>query len=742
MSSKNLIIYYNGYNYVKSISKDDLMIDILQKFLKEKKIERKARYFISNGKKISFKYLNTGKIKAEAFIGRTIYAFNLKQNKDKKDWKLENILCPECKNLAFITYNDENITLDCRICNKKNNYSLNEFMDIQFESSNFRCDDCKSINNFFDASNESYICNNCNKNLCYGCHLKHKKIEHNVIDYKNKFEYCIKDSIVFECYCHTCNCNYCPKEESNHQKHNKLFIKEKRQKDKFRIDFRKYIIEFNERIGKYKNELKILKELFDRMMVNMLDSLDNLIKLNNYMYHASENLSNYQKIKNIEGFSHKKFLKDITNFSNLEIKNKFLNLIEKFYSKNIPYGQIELSYTPKSNKKIALFSDQFVIQNKENCYLIIKDKILELRQFYEYKKKSTSENFKVNLIANTPIIDMSYMFSDCDSLKSFISYNFDTSKVRNMSNMFGECLSLINVKGIKDTSNVTNMNNMFKECLRLTCINNISNWNLSKVKDLSYMFSGCSKLMNLSEYLLWDTSNVTNMSHLFNACSSLVQLPDISSWNTSEVSDMTHIFASCDKLKSFPDISKWKLSKLTKMSYMFEKCSCLEELPDISQWDTSNVEDMSGFLNMCESLEQMPDISKWDTSKVTNMKEMFYYCKSLKEFPNISSWNTSKVNDISSMFYKCVNLRNVPNRNIFKNKINDIDYDSFCNSNGIQMNNTITNNDIQISKIANSIISNSSQNKEECLSDTISKQVMTSRRKTEFIPSSVIKKNK
>ena len=100
-------------------------------------------------------------------------------------------------------------------------------------------------------------------------------------------------------------------------------------------------------------------------MVNMLNNLDNHMKLNDYMYNASENLTNYQKIKNIEGFLYKKFLKDIINFSNLEIKNKFLYLIERFYTKNIPYGQIELSYTPKSNKKIQFFSEQFVEQNKK-----------------------------------------------------------------------------------------------------------------------------------------------------------------------------------------------------------------------------------------------------------------------------------------------------------------------------------------------------------------------------------------
>jgi hypothetical protein len=339
MNSQNLIIYFNGYNYLKSIEKNDLLIDILRKFMKEHKIDKRGHYFISNGKKISFRYLEKERIKAQAYIGRKIFAFNLSKFKDKKEWKLENILCPECKNLAFITYNDESITLYCTICNKKNNYSLTEFMDIQFESSNFRCDDCKSINNFYDTSNESFICSNCNKKLCSICQSKHKIIDHNVIDYKYIYEYCIRDSRSFEQYCNVCKCNFCSMEENVHQKHSKEIFKEKKQKDKkFIKEFRTNIIEFNDRIRKYKEELKIVKELFNRMVVNILTNLDNYIKLNEYMYNASENLNNYQKVKNVEGYLFKKFLKDIINFSNLELKNKFLNLIEKFYSKNIPYG--------------------------------------------------------------------------------------------------------------------------------------------------------------------------------------------------------------------------------------------------------------------------------------------------------------------------------------------------------------------------------------------------------------------
>ena len=755
---KKLIFYYKGYKHEKSIEDNDSLREILKKFMNENKIEKRDHYFISNGKKISLKSLKEKPMKAIEFSGKKIFVFNLNTIKDKNDWKLENILCPECQNLAFIIYNNETITLDCKACNKKSNYSLNEFMDLQFEISNFICDDCKSINNFYDTRNKSYICYNCDKKLCDGCHFKHKYNSHNVIEYRYKYDYCVKHSNIFESYCNTCNCNICREEEKTiHQNHSIIIIKEKSQKYKekeydkvknknnIRNEFIKNIKNLRNNIGKYKKDLQRLKDIFDRMMINMLKSLDNHIKLNEYIYNSLESLNNYNKVKNIDGFLYKKFLKDIINFTNLEIKNKFLYVIEKFYSKNIPYNQIELSYTPKSNKIIQFFNDTFAELNKGNCFLIIKDKFYELDTKYEYKKKTTSENFKINLIANRPIIDMKNMFSDCDSLKAFVSYNFDTSKVRNMSNMFNKCLSLISVKGIKDTSNVTNMSGMFQDCGRLTSISNISNWDLSKVKDISFMFSKCAKLENLSEYLIWDTSNIINMNNLFNGCSKLLKLPDISSWNISNVTDMNHMFSKCGALKSFPDISKWKTSKVANMSYMFQECFYLEELPDISQWDTSKVEDMSGLLYQCQSLKELSDISNWDTSNVISMNSMFYYCIALVELPNISNWNVSKVKDIRSMFEQCQkNLRNVPDRSMFNSKIKDLKYYNPNPTNENPRESIVSTSSNLIgrkSTLLGTSISNPKIEKEECLSDNYIKHVGTGR-ESELLPSSKYKINK
>ena len=294
-------------------------------------------------------------------------------------------------------------------------------MDIQLESSNLRCDECGTIRNIYDGSNELYICSDCDKELdkkeeqkenkkeskkedkkeekeseqklklklCSVCKVQHQRNEKHSINhnYNIKFEYCIKHQKPLENYCNKCNKNFCEEEEKSHVKHDYFPLKRKRPKENYIDEFKKKINELNDNIKKYIKELDILKELFDSLIINYKKNLDNHLKLNDYIYNASENLNNYNKIKNLDGFVYNKINNNIKNFLDYKIKDKFKYLIERFYSKNIPYNQIELSYMAKALKTLKLFNEEFVNQNKEKCYLILQDKIMDLCESYEYKSK-------------------------------------------------------------------------------------------------------------------------------------------------------------------------------------------------------------------------------------------------------------------------------------------------------------------------------------------------------------------
>jgi surface protein len=86
-----------------------------------------------------------------------------------------------------------------------------------------------------------------------------------------------------------------------------------------------------------------------------------------------------------------------------------------------------------------------------------------------------------------------------------------------MSNMFGDCASLVSIPQL-DTSNVTSMMRMFYNCTSLVSIPQLDT---SNVTDMGNMFGGCYALVSIPQL---NTSNVTNMSSMFNNCHSLTNI--------------------------------------------------------------------------------------------------------------------------------------------------------------------------------------------------------------------------
>ena len=192
---------------------------------------------------------------------------------------------------------------------------------------------------------------------------------------------------------------------------------------------------------------------------------------NNHIIQISEN-----KFKNHE------------NSINGSLKNK-LHIIyyNKYYNDNI----------------IKIFGDKFVVNNKNRCKIIYKKKKYELKK--NFKSRHNISVLKINLTGILGITNMSYMFHDCNYLKS---------------------------------------------------LPDISKWNTSNVNDMSYMFYYCKSLSSLPDISKWNTSNVKSMSYMFSNCSSLLSLPNISKWNTSHLENNKNMYDGCSKLANKPKIKK------------------------------------------------------------------------------------------------------------------------------------------------------------------------------------------
>ena len=111
----------------------DSIGDIIKKYVKLLSVKIEDLLFLYKG--INIKTENNEKLKLKKNKNMTILVFKL--NKDKKDIKeIKNIICPECKNLAIININEDNINIENCKNKHKNKYSINEFIESQNNQNN------------------------------------------------------------------------------------------------------------------------------------------------------------------------------------------------------------------------------------------------------------------------------------------------------------------------------------------------------------------------------------------------------------------------------------------------------------------------------------------------------------------------------------------------------------------------------------------------------------------------------
>ena len=282
---------------------------------------------------------------------------------------------------------------------------------------------------------------------------------------------------------------------------------------------------------------------------------------------------------------------------------------------------------------------------------------------------TTPGYYKLYIGANGDVVgnpDSSNMFNNfCNTEEFNFNNNFDTSKVTNMSGMFGLVLANEDFDlSSFDTSNVTDMSYMFSTCDDVAFMGSgvldLSNFNTSKVTNMAGMFSG---VMFVDEIIIdnFDTSKVTNMASMFSNCRK-IQTLDLSSFDTSKVTNMSTMFAECYNLTNL-NITHFNTSQVTDMSNMFNG---LKININLSNFDTSKVTNMRWMFGFYGKEEL--DLRSFDTSKVTDMSNMFDSSSAITKIRISTKWNISSVTSSNNMFYKCNNLPNFSSSYITKTK--------------------------------------------------------------------------
>ena len=97
-------------------------------------------------------------------------------------------------------------------------------------------------------------------------------------------------------------------------------------------------------------------------------------------------------------------------------------------------------YKIEKEKKIRIFGDKFVNNNKNNFQMIINGNIYELNSFYNIKNEKENEILQIKLKQIKDINNISYMFNGCSSLIELHDISkLNTSNVTDISYIFNKC---------------------------------------------------------------------------------------------------------------------------------------------------------------------------------------------------------------------------------------------------------------------------------------------------------------
>ena len=250
-------------------------------------------------------------------------------------------------------------------------------------------------------------------------------------------------------------------------------------------------------------------------------------------------------------------------------------------------------------------------------------------------------NMNLSAHNTSKVKNMSNMFYNAQ-IPSVSLSGLDCSEVTDMEAMFmNASISQIDLTGLR-TSKLTSMGSMFEGC-QIKDNLDLSGFNTEKVTSMSSLFKNCTATdICLTSF---NTSNVTNMSSMFSGCSKLTSL-DLTKFNTENVQNNYSMFKDCSSLTSLT-LGNFSVGFSTNLSAMFQGCSALTSV-DLSKFNTANVIDMQYMFDGCKSLASL-DVSMFDTGNVLNMCNMFSGCSSLKEL-DLMNFSTSNVQTMDNMF--------------------------------------------------------------------------------------------
>ena len=381
---------YNGVMTIIPCKKEQKMEDICSNFINKANLKENEIYYFYDGKggiefdkNLTFNQMANQFDKTRKKMSILVYDYD-NTIKDKSEFKLKNIVCPECKENIKMEFKNYEINLfECKNNHSKNNIIFDELEKTQVvDLTKIKCGVCKEKNKSITFNNVFYKCADCNINLCPLCKTKHNK-NHNIFNYDKINYICSEHNEPFTNYCKTCNKDLCFMCDGHNG--DKIISLGKMMKNKK---------ELMEKLEKLKNSINIFNENINKIIevlnktkekINTYYKLEESI-FNNY----DKNERNYELLYNINELIRYNYtiindVKTINNENNYI--NKFRNIfnIYKYRDYTIPKDFIGISNILDEDSKNKKFQDKKISSiinsviniKKINDYLIErKDRIL------------------------------------------------------------------------------------------------------------------------------------------------------------------------------------------------------------------------------------------------------------------------------------------------------------------------------------------------------------------------------
>ena len=436
--------YYSNFSFEIYGNLNEKLRNIVNRTIFGNFINKDSIVFLYAGSKIKTESLlsdiitDTDKDRNEMNIMVFCPIINQQDDENNSKIKSREIICPKCFESMNIKIQNYKIFLS----NCKNEHIIKELTFKNFEKTqnidlkNIVCNICNKKNKFNTNNNEFYKCAECKKNICQKCKSIHENT-HNVINYDIYYSICRTHLESYNSYCKNCRKNLCMKCEKDHIKHEKIYFRNiLPNPNEIRInnsELHKDINELNENIEDIIDKLTAYKENINKFYAIYTDIIKNV----------DTNNINYEILSNLNEINNNQVIKDIKNIVKEKNIRKKIDLILDICDKKEILSCDEITLIYKINnedKRIKIFGDDFVKNNKNICRIIFKKKKYELESFFEVQ----------------------------DNKEELI----------------------IKLRGI---NNITNATEMFFYCDQLISLPDINKWNLINVVEKKDMFTGCSQ---------------------------------------------------------------------------------------------------------------------------------------------------------------------------------------------------------------------------------------------------------